>query len=72
MAYTRQAPTKRKRGMKAGLSHEINLHEEEIFDVSLATFYVFDNEGAASIGRGGRLMRGRGCPCVGFGCGPTY
>jgi hypothetical protein len=64
MAHTKQAPT-------AGLSHETILYEEEISDVSLATFHLFDREGA-SIGRGGRLaLRGRGCPCVGFGCGPT-
>jgi hypothetical protein len=30
-----------------GVSHEINLADEEISDVSLATFYVFDDEGAA-------------------------
>ena len=29
---------------KTGVSHEITLCEEEISDVSLATFYVFDNE----------------------------
>jgi hypothetical protein len=70
MAHAKQASTKR--SMKAGLKHEINLYEEEISDVSLATFCVFDNEGAATIRRGGRLAwRGRGCPCVGFGCGPT-
>jgi hypothetical protein len=30
----------------AGVSHEITLSEEEISDVSLATFYVFDKESA--------------------------
>jgi hypothetical protein len=39
----------------AGVSHEINLSEEEIADVSLATFYVVDNEGAAPSGRGAGL-----------------
>jgi hypothetical protein len=29
----------------AGVNHEIILREEEISDVSLATFYVFDKEG---------------------------
>ena len=29
---------------KAGVSHEVILREDEIFDVSLATFYVFDKE----------------------------
>jgi hypothetical protein len=28
---------------KTGISHEITLCEEEISDVSLATFYVFDH-----------------------------
>jgi hypothetical protein len=47
----------------AGVSHENNLSEEEIADVSLATFYVVDNEGAATSGRGARLAMGCG------GCG---
>jgi hypothetical protein len=34
----------------AGVSHEINLSEEGIADVSLATFYVVDNEGAVTSG----------------------
>jgi hypothetical protein len=29
---------------KTGMRHEITLCEEEISDVSLATFYIFDNE----------------------------
>jgi hypothetical protein len=32
---------------EAGVSHEIILREEEIFDVTLASFYVFDKERAA-------------------------
>ena len=51
----------------AGLSHEINLSEEEIADVSLATFYVVDHEGAAPSGRGARLAMG--CGGCGGGCG---
>ena len=47
----------------AGVSHEINPSEEEIADVSLATFYVVDTEGAAPSGRGARLAMGCG------GCG---
>ena len=52
------------------LSHEIILGEEEISDVSLGTFYVFDKEDAASElgkdiqlargGRGGCGLRGQG------------
>jgi hypothetical protein len=51
----------------AGVSHEIKLSEEEIADVSLATFYVVDNEGAAPSGRGARLAMG--CGGCGGGCG---
>jgi hypothetical protein len=46
----------------APVTHEI---EEEIADVSLATFYVFDNEAALRLWRGRRLPSG-GC---GYGCG---
>jgi hypothetical protein len=54
--------------------HEIVLGEEEISDVSLATFYVFDRENAAAPehGQGLRLARGGGgCGggCGGRGCG---
>jgi hypothetical protein len=56
--------------------HEITLGEEEISDVSLATFYVFDKEnaGASDHGQGLRLARGGGCGggcggCGGRGCG---
>jgi hypothetical protein len=53
----------------AGVSHEINPSEEEIADVSLATFYVVDTEGAAPSGRGARLAMGSG-GCGGCGgCG---
>jgi hypothetical protein len=51
-----------------GVSHEINLADEEISDVSLATFYVFDDEGAATLRHGGRLAMGCG-GCAGCaGC----
>ena len=52
---------------KTGISHEITLCEEEISDVSLATFYVFDNENAGTFRRRIKLAQG-GCGC-GFGCG---
>jgi hypothetical protein len=51
--------------------HKIVLSEEEIFDVGLATFYVFDKEnaGAARSARhvkGGPCVRDvRGGPCIG-------
>src|SRR4029077_157238 len=47
------------------LSHEITLYEEEISDVSLATFYVFDNENAGTFRRRIKLAQG----CGGCGCG---
>jgi hypothetical protein len=47
---------------KAGVSHEIVLREDEIVDVSLATFYVFDKEGAGAFRAGGALtFMCRGC-----------
>jgi hypothetical protein len=49
----------------ANVTHEISLSEEEISDVSLATFYVFDNESAAPSPCGTRFAAG-GC---GGGCG---
>lgn len=42
------------------------LSEEEMADVSLATFYVFDRE---NIGSGVLLARGGGCGHGGGGCG---
>jgi hypothetical protein len=47
-----------------GVSQQMNLSEEEISDVSLATFYVFDDEGTATSRRGVRLGAG-GCGCGG-------
>jgi hypothetical protein len=43
---------------------EVILSEEEIFDVSLTTFYAFDKE------NGPRPTRPKGGPCVG-GCGSS-
>ena len=63
-------------------SHEIFLGEEELSDVSLATFYVFDKEnappplgqkmaagGCGCHGCGGGCGGGGGCRCGGGGCG---
>jgi hypothetical protein len=41
--------------------HEITLSDEEIADVSLATFYVFDKENAAAAQGSFQLARGGGC-----------
>jgi hypothetical protein len=46
---------------KAGVSHEIILREEEIFDVTLASFYVFDKERAGAFRARGRLIKVTGC-----------
>jgi hypothetical protein len=51
------------------VSHEITLCEEEISDVSLATFYVFDNENAGTFRRRIKLAQGGGCGCGGCGGG---
>jgi hypothetical protein len=51
--------------------HEITLAEEEISDVSLATFYVFDKENSGTL-QGGMLQLARGgcggCRGGGGGC----
>jgi hypothetical protein len=47
-------------------AHEITLGEEEISDVSLATFYVFDKENPRTSQPLLQLARGCGC---GHGCG---
>jgi hypothetical protein len=47
---------------KSEMSHENTLCEEEISDVSLATFYIFDNERAGTSRRGLNLAQG-GCGC---------
>lgn len=66
MSYAKQAS---KRNMAANC--EIELGEEEIADVSLVTFQIFDAENAAPRGR--RLVPGGGgcgggCACS-KGCG---
>ena len=49
--------------------HQITLNEEEVSDVSLATFYVFDKENAGTPRLGERFARGcGGCGCGGCGC----
>ena len=56
------APTADIQTQNTKLSHEITLYEEEISDVSLATFYVFDNENAGTFRRRIKLAQG-GCGC---------
>jgi hypothetical protein len=46
----------------AAVSHEITLRDEEVCDVSLATFHIFDREGAKPFGAGERPVTvGQGC-----------
>jgi hypothetical protein len=49
-------------------SHEVFLGEEEISDVSLATFYVFDKENTGSPPAAQQLRLAAGCRGYG-GCG---
>ena len=50
-------------------SNEIILGEEELSDVSLATFYVFDKENTGPPPLAQQLKLARGCGCGGGGCG---
>ena len=43
------------------MGHQVTLGEEEISDVSLATFYVFDKENSGSLR--GMVQEARGCGC---------
>jgi hypothetical protein len=47
--------------------HQLFLGEEEISDVSLSTFYVFDKENAATTNPG--VKTAWGCRCGGCRCG---
>jgi hypothetical protein len=47
-------------------NQQITLGEEEIADVSLATFYVFDKESTAAT-KDGNVQLARGCGCRGCG-----
>ena len=46
-----------------GVSHEIALREEQVSDVSLATFYVFGKENPGTFRPGVRLAVGAGGGC---------
>ena len=52
----------------ADLNHEFILAEEEVSDVSLATFSVFDKENSGTFRPAVQLVRGGG-GCGGGGCG---
>jgi hypothetical protein len=51
-----------------GESREIVLHEEEIFDFSLATFHVFDKEKVGPLPAARRLIVFGGGACCQFAC----
>jgi hypothetical protein len=56
----------------ATTQHQLFLGEEELSDVSLSTFYVFDKENAATAKAGDKLAWGcrcGGCRCGGCRCG---
>ena len=46
---------------KIAPNHEITLGEEELSDVSLSTFYVFDREAVAPLRSNIQLAKGGGC-----------
>ena len=50
-------------------NHQITLGEEEIADVSLSTFYVFDKETAQKTQAGEKLAWWGRCGCGRCGCG---
>ena len=57
------APTADVQTQNTKVSHEITLYEEEISDVSLGTFYVFDKEKVGIRRHGLRFAQGGGCGC---------
>jgi hypothetical protein len=54
---------------KAEVRHEITLRDEEVSDVSLGTFRVFDKEGVGTFRSRLRLAAGGGCGGCSIGCG---
>ena len=57
----------------AGICQNVTLAEEEISDVSLATFYVFDKENVLTRGPRVRWAMAGGCGCMGCGgCGGCW
>jgi hypothetical protein len=54
----------------AGVTHEIAFREEEISDVSLATFYVFDKE-RAGVCQASERRLAAGCACCQFARAPS-
>jgi hypothetical protein len=65
---TTAGPTAQMLTRNTGVSHEITLREEEIADVSLATFTVFDKENPGATRPGRRFAMGAGGGGCGCGC----
>ena len=63
------APTADIQTQSTKVSHEITLYEEEISDVSLGTFYVFDKEKVGIRRHGLRFAQGVGAAAAGD---PTF
>jgi hypothetical protein len=67
------APTQDLVTRSALVGHAVTLREQEIADVSLATFYVFDRDNAPTAKANPRLAMGAcggGCGC--FSCGACW
>jgi hypothetical protein len=61
------APARDTMTRNVGVSHEITLREEEVCDISLTAFHVFDKEGTNPFPAGERpITLGQGC-CL-FAC----
>src|SRR3974390_2841406 len=72
-AATSAAPVADLPTQKTAPNHEIVLGEEELSDVSLSTFYVFDKESAKhQVGQQVAWRRCGGCGCGGCGCCYSY
>jgi len=67
-SYANLAPSSDSMTRNAAANCEIILREEEIFDQSLATFHVFDNESARPPRAGERRMTFGGGGCCQFAC----
>jgi hypothetical protein len=57
------APTTDTQTLNTKVTHETTLYEEEVSDVSLRTFYVFDKETVGTSGRGLKFAQG-GCSSI--------
>jgi hypothetical protein len=68
MSHAKQAATGNTAMNPEPVKPEITVGDEEVSDVSLATFHVFEKENAANGQRLSRKNPGGGCGCS-HGCG---